>query len=260
MTESPAERLWTARRNGRLVPRAELGAIATMEQAYRAQSAQADLSGQRVAGWKIGAASDASMRALGFDEPFVGPVLDGFVYDSGGAVPLFVAHGPRLETELAVTLGADLAPRSGPYSLDDVKAAVGSVSASFEIVALRLEGGADGYPHLLVADGGGNEAIVLGQPYDDWAERDLRKRSVTVSVNGAIAAEGGNQALIWDDPLDALVYLANHRAVRERGLRAGDVVMTGTWAGALPIKPGDTATADFGDIGTVTARFVPASP
>jgi 2-keto-4-pentenoate hydratase len=39
--------------------------------------------------------------------------------------------------------------------------------------------------------------------------------------------------------------------VAERGLRAGDRIMTGTCGGVLPLKSGDQASADFGVLGTV---------
>ncbi len=259
MTDSVAGKLWRARLSGTLVPRTDLDGIDAVDRAYEELARQTALSERAIVGWKIGAASDASMQTLGFDAPFVGPVLEGFVYDSGATLPVFPTHGPRLETELAIILGADLPRRAQAYDLAEVKPAIASVAPGFEIVALRMEGGAAGHGPWIVADAAGNDAIVLGAPVHNWAARDLRNRSAQVSVSGETVT-GSNAELVWDDPCDAVVYLANHPTIGERGLRDGDVVMTGTWAGALPLQPGDTATADFGDIGAVSASFAAATP
>jgi 2-keto-4-pentenoate hydratase len=39
------------------------------------------------------------------------------------------------------------------------------------------------------------------------------------------------------------------------GLRAGDIVTTGTCVTPVPVAPGDAVRADFGDFGEVTLRI-----
>jgi 2-keto-4-pentenoate hydratase len=41
-----------------------------------------------------------------------------------------------------------------------------------------------------------------------------------------------------------------------RGLKSGEIVMTGTCSGLTPIEAGDEARADFGELGQVRAAFV----
>ena len=260
MVENAGELLWRARLAGELVPRTALGAIGSVADAYREQFGQIALSGMEVVGWKLGATSEASLKLLGFTEPFVGHVLDRFVYESGDTVPIFPAHAPNLETEFAVRLAADLPPRPEPYGRDDIDRAVASICPSFEIVAFRMEGGFAGAESLVIADSGANAAIVLGSPVTEWSQFDLTKHTLRVSVNNKHVAEGSNEILVWHHTMDAVVWLANHHEMAERGLRGGDVIMTGTCAGLIPIRPADEASADFGEIGSVTAHFVEASP
>ena len=72
--------------------------------------------------------------------------------------------------------------------------------------------------------------------------------------SSAQAAEGaGANAL--GDPRIALTWLANHLSKRGIGLKAGDIVTTGTCITPLPIAPGDRIIAAFVGLGQVTVAF-----
>jgi len=96
---------------------------------------------------------------------------------------------------------------------------------------------------------------VLGPAAAAWRHIDLSSHKVTLSRNGTLAAEGSGAAVL-DDPRLALTWLANDRAKRGEGLKAGQVVTTGTCIVPAKIAPGDSVVADFGELGRVGARFV----
>ena len=50
-------------------------------------------------------------------------------------------------------------------------------------------------------------------------------------------------------PLRPLVWLANFLAARGEGLRAGQVVTTGSYAGAIEVPLDELLTVTFGDLG-----------
>ena len=56
-------------------------------------------------------------------------------------------------------------------------------------------------------------------------------------------------------PLAALAWLANDRVAHGGGLKAGEVVTTGTCTGIVHVGAGDSARADFGDLGAVELAF-----
>ncbi len=58
--------------------------------------------------------------------------------------------------------------------------------------------------------------------------------------------------------LDGVVWLANHRF--GEGLRAGDIVSTGSLTGSHWTKPGDVAVADSGSLGSVTVTLAGHPP
>ena len=52
-----------------------------------------------------------------------------------------------------------------------------------------------------------------------------------------------------------LVWLANELSARGLGLKAGQVITTGSAANVIQVKPGDVVVADFGDLGVAQASF-----
>ena len=63
-------------------------------------------------------------------------------------------------------------------------------------------------------------------------------------------------AEVLGSPINSLAWVANHLGARGLGLRAGDVVMTGSVSAVLRPKAGDAVRARFTRLGMVAARFV----
>jgi len=250
-----AEALWKARASGEAVAVEAAQAPASAAAAYAIQAAMIELAGLPQVGWKLGATTRVALDLLALDEAFAGPLFAPHCHESGARITLQPGHGPGLETEFLVGLGADLPPRAAPYAAEEVAAAVAFVAPAFEVIGCRFAGGLAGNGLLVIADGGGNAAIVQGEPVRDWRRFDLGAHGVRLSLNGAEAAAGSSSALIFGDPIRAVAWFASQPLLAGRGLRRGEIVMTGTCTGLLPLNPGDEAVADFGELGEVRATF-----
>jgi 2-keto-4-pentenoate hydratase len=136
-----------------------------------------------------------------------------------------------------------------------VAAAIGYVAPAFELVGFRFAGELQGSGLLVIADASGTAGIVQGEPVHDWRRIDLARQPVRLEVDGAEVAAGTASVLLWGDPLGALAWLASHPLLKDRGLKAGEIVMTGTCTGITPLQPGNEVVADFGDLGEVRASF-----
>jgi len=252
---SPGRALWNARLTGVLLPFDFDGVPATEDEAYRIQAAMIAESGLAVIGWKIGASAEPLFSRLGVTQPFLGPLFREYTYASGDRVP--VAKGQGLETEVTLRMKADLPHRDSPYDRDTIGAAVGALIPSFEIVDKRFDGSGGGKPGVrLIADGGANAGMVLGAPCTDWTGVDLTRHPVNLTFNDGEPQPAATDVLLWDHLFDAAGWVACHPALKDRGLRAGDYVMSGTCTGLTPLHPGDRAAADFGALGSVSAVFV----
>ncbi len=249
-----AQLLWEARVSGGVVEAAACEPPRTKEEAYAIQEEIAALSGHARRGYKVGSTSAEAQKLLGTDEPGWGVLLGPYVHDTPARVRLTPAHMPAVEGEFAFRMARDLAPRAAAYTLAEVAAAVDGVAGAIEVVGTRFAGGLAGKGRFLTtADCGVNIALALG-PWTRWDGRDLKAHRVTMTINGAPRGEGtGSRAL--GDPLNVLVWLANDRSAAGRGLRAGEIVSTGTCTGFDPVHPGDVAVAAFGDLGKVEIAF-----
>jgi 2-keto-4-pentenoate hydratase len=255
MTTELAKRLWAARLDGTSITLDATEEPISAAEAYALQAAGVALSGLRQVGWKIGASTTETMALLGVDQPFVGPLFAPHCRRSGAEVALPRAHTPGLESEFLVGLAVDLPSRERPYGRDDVLAAIGFVAPSFELVGCRITGGFPGRGLAAIADGGANIAIIQGEPLADWQTLDLAKVEVRLEVDGKTVASGTAGEMIFGDPIGAVAWLASHPLLADRGLGAGELIMTGTCTGITPLSPGDRAMADFGALGRVEARF-----
>jgi len=200
-------------------------------------------------GWKVGATDPAVPVKLGLERPFCGPIPAHHVYASGARVAWSELLRPVVEAEIGMRLGRDLAPRAAPYTRDEVAAAIETLHPGIEIPESRL---ADDHPHGalgMVADLGYAGRYVYGEGIRDWRAVPLEAFAARLLVNGREIAHSGAKA--FGHPLDAVLWLANHRARLGDGLKTGDIVSTGSLTGIHWTKKGDEAAADFGALGTV---------
>jgi 2-keto-4-pentenoate hydratase len=78
---------------------------------------------------------------------------------------------------------------------------------------------------------------------------------VVVFKDGRVVADGRGENV--GGPLRALTWVANELASYAGGLRAGDLVITGTCVEPVPITPGERLRVDFGRLGAIAAAFEP---
>jgi 2-keto-4-pentenoate hydratase len=250
-----ARQLWHARRSGGIVHAHEVSPPKSSEEAYAIQEEIAALCGAPSRGFKVGSTSVEAQRLLGTDEPGSAPLLAPYVYESPARIPIVPTHTPAVEGEFALKLGRDLPQRVAPYAMDEIADAVAAIAGAIEIVGTRFSGGLAGKGRLLVtADCGANIAFVSGPWRHDAGSLDLKTHPVAMTINGALRGTGtGERAL--GNPMNVLLWLANHQSARGRGLKAGEIISTGTCTGLDPIRPGDRVQADFGGLGTVEISF-----
>jgi 2-keto-4-pentenoate hydratase len=221
--------------------------------AYRVAGLVAEELGWPVLGWKIAAFKEEMQQQLRTDSPIYGRTF--FVKET----PLAVVHAklasPIPEVEYQAKLGVDLPPREKPYSQDEVTDAVTSLHPGLELAECRFIHDA-AFPPLpaILADGAGSGTIIYGPAIADWKTCDIAGQEATLSSNGRLRRKG-TAAAVLDHPMAPLTWLANELSRTGVGMKAGQMVSTGTLTGMLAPKPGETYVADFGPFGSVTVAF-----
>jgi 2-keto-4-pentenoate hydratase len=244
---------------GRLTPEmtaplTEIAPDLTLDQAYAIQRELEHAlvaRGERVVGWKVGFTSAALQEKHGVTEPVLGFMLGSGVFSSGDAVPAARFVGLAVEVETAFLMKAGLA---GPgVTAATAAAAVEGAMPAFELIDFRLSGSPRGAD--VVADGVYTNAIVLSRPPVPPAGLDFSREQVVYEQNGQVVATN-TAAEVMGSPLNSLAWLANSLGKMGRGLRAGDVVLTGSISKVLRPKAGDSIRASFTGLGTISCRFV----
>lgn len=258
--EQAAQVIWTHWQSGQVLSALpEACRPLTAEQGYAAQAQLTTVSGRSVVGWKIAATSTNGQSHINVGGPLAGRLLSGQVFDSGATVP---SAGNRMrvaEPEFAFAMGQDLPPQSAPFTQQQVMAAVASLHPAIEVPDSRLAPFTAAGEAQLLADNACARHFVLGPAAPElWREFDLSTYPVHARVDHgqqprySREGTGGN---VLGDPRIALTWLANQLSRLGITLQKGQVVTTGTCMVPLELEPGDTATADYGPLGSVSMTF-----
>jgi len=157
---------------------------------------------------------------------------------------------PGFENELCLRLGKGL---SGVITTDQARDAIDAVYPSLEIIETR--GDLTRQLALALADNAQQKTVILGQPVALPA--DLETIEARVTINGQTAGTGTGNAVLGN-PLNSVVWLAAKLAEFGRSLKAGEIVMSGSFTRQFPIHPGDTIRADFSGVGAVATSMTNA--
>jgi 2-keto-4-pentenoate hydratase len=243
--------IWSAWRSGeRLAALPAAVRPGSIEDGWAAQRALSGLAGPAY-GWKIAATSTAGQAHIGVTGPLPGPLFERFRHEPGAVLASADLHMRVVEAEFAFRMGADVPAGA---SSDDVEAAVAALHLAVEVPDSRfVDFAAVGGPSLL-ADAACAGSFVLGPEVPGWRGADLAARRTRIEVNGEVVADGSGAAVLGD-PRSALAWVAAELARLGGGLRAGEVVTTGTTTSPPPIGPGDEVRAWFEDAGEVRLSF-----
>lgn len=231
------------------------GSGLTLQQAYEHQLAVRALRvarGERPRGFKVGFTNRTIWERYGVFAPIWGTVWDTTVRMCEGQGELDVAgcSEPRLEPECAFGIAATPPANA---TLHDLFACLDWFAPAFEVVQSHMPGwkfvAAD-----TVADGGLHGRLLVGRrrPVRDVAsdaasfEAQLARAKVAL-LHGDDVKDRGVGSNVLDGPLHALLYFLH--ALRDcpgaPDLSPGDVVTTGTWTDAWPVRPGERWRARF---------------
>lgn len=222
-----------------LIPASLDGAMAVQAQTVQAL-------GGKVGGWKVGFAADGKVMAA--------PMLAGAILASGAKWPL-VAQGTLIaEVEIALRLKQDLPARPAkPYDRSEILAATGEVLAGIEFIQSRLaESTAAPFP-IWLADRLGNAGYVCGAECADFDGLDLGALRCQLWADGKLVHDkvGGHPQ---GDPLAPVIAWANHQNDSLGGMKAGQVITTGSLIVPLRCPGPVNLVAEIAGLGQVAVK------
>lgn len=207
--------------------------------------------GRIIVGKKIGATSKAIQNMFGVNQPDYGHLLDDMMYVEGEVIPLDNFIQPKVEFEIAFKLKKDL---KGPnVTVMDVIEATDYIAPAIEIIDSRIADWQIKFEDT-VADNGSSAAAVIGGNPTKLTGVDLTHIGMVAYKNGKIIDSGAGAAVLGS-PLRSIAWLANSLGNFDVSLKAGEIVLSGALTKAIEIEAGDTFTAEFDHLGSITVSF-----
>jgi 2-keto-4-pentenoate hydratase len=246
--QAAIDSFWAARQRGVYFPTEWFDRL-SLDEAYRIQLGLIDrrcAQGERHIGWKVGLTAKPIQEQFGFHEPVFGCILES--QPSGHLFRRDQLIKPGFETELCLRINRDLA---GDIGMAEARKAVEAIYPSLEIIETR--GDFTAQIAVALADNAQQKTIILGDPVP-LGNLQLERAVATVQINGKTVATGTGDAVLGD-PLNSVIWLARKLPEFGRAIRAGDLIMSGSFTRQFPIDPGGRIHADFSGIGEVQAAM-----
>lgn len=227
---------------------------ASNDEAYRVHREVVAGLGWEPMGWKIAGTTEYIQQALGLDGPIYGRNFRRHRRTSPTRLDAASLLDPLVECEFFVTLGRDLPLRPEPWTMEEVLEAVATVHVGIEVAECRLPVRLAPPTPVILADGSAAGHYVFGPEVPDW-RRGLAGIAVTLELDGVVAKQGRG-ADVMGDPLRPVLWLAEEfRSKWGEGLRAGELISTGSMTGMLPVRAGQSVRAIYEGIGEIMVDF-----
>jgi 2-keto-4-pentenoate hydratase len=218
-----------------------------VESALAIQRRVSELQGAPVGGWKCAVPTPEKTIVAPIYAPTLRTTSPCPVIAEGGSM--------QIEPEIAFVVGRDLPPRATPYAEADVRAAIAETRLVLELMGCRYaDPAAVSFPELL-ADGANNQGLFVGPVVDRGLDRAFDALALTIAVPaGTLLTRDGRHP--DGHPLRPLVWLANFLITHGEHLRAGHIVTTGSYAGALAVPLATPLAVTYGDLGTLAVTLI----
>lgn len=224
--------------------------------AFEIQDRMAEIIGDRVVGWKVGAAVRAVQILEGHDGPIIGRLFAPRLYESPAKISAAMYDGYKLECEFAFRFRRDVPARKRPYTRAELVPDL-VLHPGLELAGMRyaIDAGSRKFTtHDAIADNGGGGAYVVAGGVDDWRGLDLATLAIDARIDGGTPIDTYTGEY-RRDPVDILVETVNGLAERRIGLAAGDFLSTGSLTTPTPLRAGQTYVARFGNLQTLSVSM-----
>ena len=227
-----------------------------VEDAYRIQEYVVEArvaAGRIIKGYKVGLTSKAMQELAGTDEPDFSAMLDDMFIPEGSTLKAADWSDPLVEQEIAFVMKDEL--RGPNINSADVIRATDFVLPAIELVDFRVNRVPGLEVRDTVADLAAVGAVILGGNPKRLDEIDVRAISGDLIINDEVTQSGLSSAVLGN-PITSIAWLANKLSEFNVTFGPGDVILSGSFVRAMPVKAGDKVIARFDNgFGDVCLNF-----
>ena len=235
-----AERLADAWVNGTTIPLPPQDAAPRdRADAYVIQDRMAELIGQPVVGWKVGASVPCVQLFEGHDGPLPGRIFADRCYQNEAAVPAALYHGAKIETEFAFRLTEALPAHD--VTRADLESRL-TFHPAIELSATRYAAGTGNRAATSfdgIADNATSGAVVLGDAIDDWHGLTFETLTLDARIDDSPPLQAYTGAF-RRDPVEIVAETVNDLRARGIAFEPGMCLLTGSLTLPTPLRQGQT--------------------
>ncbi len=245
-----AASLYEAAKKGNKIPSLSESMSLDEETAYAVSKSCAALyeeNGEKSTGLKVALSNEAAQKKFGVEEPAYGYIYPGRCMTSGQTIYVRADEDYRVECELAFVMGQDMDQL--PENSAQLAGAVEYLFPALELVTSRYQNPQIGFCDF-VADNCNYGGAIFGDVIKKPVEIDPELLGMRLEVNGKLRTSGIS-AGVMGNPFHALRWLIEKRISHGMPVKAGEILLTGSFVPAEPIQAGDYVRASFYKMGDV---------
>ena len=164
----------------------------------------------------------------------------------------------RIEPELAFYFGQDLPVREQPYSEAEIDAAISRTHMALELIHSRYSQPAQCTHFDSLADGLVNQGLFVGPQVDAQQAAAASQIDINVTYAGQELHFAGKHPNA--QPKAGLYWLVEFLRSRGTGIEAGQVVITGSYAGVIEVPLNTDIQISYAGLGQMQAHFTRKYP
>ncbi|MED0680372.1 2-keto-4-pentenoate hydratase [Aneurinibacillus thermoaerophilus] len=223
----------------------------TFEEAYVLQEKliqKKEQEGARRIGLKLGLTSKAKQQMMGVHEAIYGYLMDNMLALEWEPIDFNQLIHPKAEPEIAFFIGEDL--QGTNITAADVLQVTQYVAPAIEVIDSRYLD----FKFTLadvIADNCSSARFVVGSKWMSPAGLDLGNLGMIMSKNGELSTVGAGAAVLGH-PATSVAWAVNKLGEIGKGLKKGDIVLSGAISEAISFQPGDSILVQFAELGSVS--------
>jgi 2-keto-4-pentenoate hydratase len=232
-------------------PAKGFGVTMSMSEAYVVQIRYTALIAKNlgdVVGFKAGLTNPAVQKRFNYDKPIRGTLFAKMILSGPARVPAAFGSRPVYEADMVAVVGdaaramSARSPLEALQTLKEIRPFIELPDLVFDPQA-KLDG-----PTLLAVNVGARLG-VLGDPFSLSATAESVEKLAAVKIEvidqtGAVVG-GGKGADILNNPLNAVLWIAESLKAEGKVLKNGDLLSLGSFSALLPPKAGSTITVRY---------------
>lgn len=206
-----------------------------------------ELLGEKIGGWKCGIPTPNGVM--------LAPITASTVFRASPCV----VPGPRatIEPEIAFVMGRDLPPRGAAYTDEEIRGAIREARFCLELLDTRFAKKGEASFLEILADCYNNWGLFVGPVVPNALSLPLEQlhakvATPTQTIFDAVRPHPSGH------PLKPLLWLARYLNGRGEGLKAGEIVTTGSYAGIVEVPIGQPLRVELEGIGVIETECTAA--